>query len=206
MTRSQKRISSLAMVKFRFDWDWEGAEKEFQRAIELDHGYSVAHDWYSVYLTVLARFEESFVEAKLARQFSPFSPVMHFSLGMLLYASGQNEEAIEQLRTTVAMDAKFPLSHVVLGLTFGRKGRFDEAIAEFKHALVIAGAKPLWSGFLGQVYASAGKTETAVEILNRAVRHSKKSLRPARRFCCRVRGIGKDRRCLSMVDESRGGT
>jgi len=182
---------SLAMVKFRFDWDWEGAEKEFQRAIELDHGYSVAHAWYSVYLTVLARFDESFVEAKMARQFSPFSPVMHFSLGMLLYASGQNEEAIEQLRTTVAMDAKFPLSHVVLGLTFGRKGRFDEAIAEFKRALVIAGAKPLWSGFLGQVYASAGKTENAVEILNELFAIAKKHYVPPVAFAVLYTGLGK---------------
>lgn len=182
---------SLAMVKFRFDWDWEGAEREFQRAIELDHGYSVAHAWYSVYLTVLARFDESFVEAKLARQFSPFSPVMHFSLGMLLYASGQNEEAIEQLRTTVAMDAKFPLSHVVLGLTFGRKGRFDEAIAEFKRALMIAGAKPLWSGFLGQVYASAGQTESAVQILNELFASAKKHYVPPVAFAVLYTGLGK---------------
>ncbi len=182
---------SLAMVKFRFDWDWEGAEREFQKAIELDHGYSVAHAWYSVYLTVLARFDESFVEAKMARQLSPFSPVMHFSLGMLLYASGQNEEAIEQLRDTVAMDAKFPLSHVVLGLTFGRKGRFDEAIAEFKQALVIAGAKPLWSGFLGQVYASAGKTGNAVEILNELFVAAKNHYVPAVAFAVLYAGLGK---------------
>jgi TolB-like protein/Tfp pilus assembly protein PilF len=182
---------SLAMVKFRFDWDWEGAEKEFQRAIELDHGYSVAHAWYSVYLTVLARFDESFVEAKMARQLSPFSPVMHFSLGMLLYASGQNEEAIEQLRTTVAMDAKFPLSHIVLGLTFGRKGKFEEAIAEFKQALVIAGAKPLWSGFLGQVYASAGKTEKAVETLNELFVAARSHYVPPVAFAVLYAGLGK---------------
>src|SRR5208337_1297602 len=57
---------SLAMVKFRFDWDWEGAEREFQRAIELDPGYSAAHYWYSAYLAVLARFDDAFVEAKMA--------------------------------------------------------------------------------------------------------------------------------------------
>ena len=181
---------SLAMVKFRFDWDWEGAEKEFRRALELDHGYSPAHYWYSVYLAVLARFDDAFVEAKLARQLSPFSPLMHFSLGLLLYASSQNEEAIEQLRDTVAMDAKFPLSHLVLGLTFGRKGRFDEAIAEFKQALTIAGASPLWSGFLGQVFASAGKTEDASRDLERVVRYRKKPLRATRGFCRRVRRLG----------------
>jgi TolB-like protein/Tfp pilus assembly protein PilF len=182
---------SLAMVKFRFDWDWEGAEKEFQRALELDHGYSAAHYWYSVYLAVLARFDDAFVEAKMARHLSPFSPLMHFSLGLLLYASSQNEEAIEQLRDTVAMDAKFPLSHLVLGLTFGRKGRFDEAIAEFKQALTIAGVSPLWSGFLGQVYASAGKTEDAVQILNELSVTAKTRYVPPVAFAVVYAGLGK---------------
>jgi TolB-like protein/Flp pilus assembly protein TadD len=182
---------ALAMVKFRFDWDWEGAEKEFQRAIELDPGYSHAHSWYSAYLAVLARFDEAFVEAKLARQLSPFSPVAHFSLGLLLYLSSQNEEAIEQLRDTVAMDAKFPLSHVVLGLTFGRKGRFDEAIAEFKQALAVGGARPLWSGFMGQVYALEGKTEDAVEILHELSAAAKNHYVPAVAFAVVFAGLGK---------------
>jgi TolB-like protein/Tfp pilus assembly protein PilF len=183
---------SLAMVKFRFDWDWEGAEKEFQRALELDHGYSAAHYWYSVYLAVQARFDDAFVEAKMARHLSPFAPLMHFSLGLLLYASSQNEEAIEQLRDTVAMDAKFPLSHVVLGLTFGRKGRFDEAIAEFKQAVTIAGVSPLWSGFLGQVYASAGKTEDAVQILNELFATAKNRYVPPVAFAVVYAGLGKN--------------
>ncbi len=181
----------LAMVKFRFDWDWEGAEKEFQRALELDHGYSTAHAWYSVYLAVLARFDEAFVEAKMARHLSPFAPMMHFSLGLLLYASSQNEEAIEQLRDTVAMDAKFPLPHVVLGLTFGRKARFDEAIAEFKQALTIGGTRPLWSGFLGQMYASAGKTEDAVEILDELSAAATNQYVPAVAFAAVYAGLGK---------------
>jgi eukaryotic-like serine/threonine-protein kinase len=182
---------ALAMVRFRFDWDWEGAEKEFQRAIELDPGYSHAHSWYSAYLAVLARFDEAFVEAKLARQLSPFSPVAHFSLGLLLYLSSQNEEAIEQLRDTVAMDAKFPLSHVVLGLTFGRKGRFDEAIAGFKQALTVGGTRPLWSGFLGQVYASAGKNDDAVQILNELFVAAKTHHVPPVTFAVVYAGLGK---------------
>jgi TolB-like protein/Tfp pilus assembly protein PilF len=182
---------SLAMVKFRFDWDWEGAEEEFKRAIELNHGYSAARYWYSVYLLALARFDEAFTEAMIARQLSPFSPVMHFSLGLLLYASCQNDEAIEQLRETVALDAKFPLPHIVLGLTFGRKGRFDEAIVEFQQALTSAGANPLWSGFLGQVYAAAGKTEDAVQILHELRTVSAHRHVPPVAFAIVYAGLGK---------------
>ena len=182
---------SLAMVKFRFEWDWEGAEKHLKRAIEFNRGYYVAYYLYTVYLLVLGRFDEAFREATMARQLSPLSPDVHFSLGLLLYASGQNEEAIEHLRNTVAMDVKFPLPHLVLGLTFGRKGRFDEAIAEFKQALTIAGPRPLWSGYLGQVYALAGKTEDAVEILHELRAASRHSYVPPVAFAIVYAGLGK---------------
>lgn len=182
---------SLAMVKFRFEWDWEGAEKEFKRAIELDRGDSVAHYLYAIYLLVLGRFDEAFTEAKIARQLSPLSPDMHFVLGLLLYASSQNEEAIEQLRETVAMDTRFPLSYVVLGLTFERKGRFEEAIVEFKQALKIAGTRPLWSGFLGQAYAVAGKTADAVAILDELRAVSERRYVPPVAFAFVYAGLGK---------------
>src|SRR5580658_4351998 len=103
---------SLAMVKFRFDWDWEGAEKHLKRAIELNHGYYLARYLYAIFLSVQGRFDEAFREAMMARQLSPLSPDVHFSMGLLLYASAQNEEAIEHLRNTVAMDAKFPFPHL----------------------------------------------------------------------------------------------
>ena len=92
---------SLAMVYFRFEWDWESAESHLKRAIELNHGYSIAHYLYTVYLLLLGRFDEAFTEAKIASQLSPLSAEMHLCLGVLLYASDQNEEAIEHLRETL---------------------------------------------------------------------------------------------------------
>jgi eukaryotic-like serine/threonine-protein kinase len=194
---------SLAMVKFRFDWDWEGAEKEFKRAIEIDHGYSGAHCWYSIYLAVQQRFDEAFTEAKTARQLSPLSPMMHFSLGLVLYASCQNEEAIEQLRETVGMGGeKFPLAHLVLGLTLGRKGKLEDSIAEFTQALAIAGSRYLWSGFLGQVTALAGKTEDAVKILDELLAASAHGYVPPVAIAFVYAGLGKIDEAFDWLDKA----
>ncbi len=182
---------SLGMVNFRFDWDWKGAEKHLKRAIELNHGYYVAHYLYTIYLLIMGRFDAAFAEARIARQLTPLSPDVHFSVGVLLYASGQNEEAIEHFRHTVAMDAKFSLVHVVLGLTFKRKGRIDEAISEFKQALAIAGRLPLWCGFLGQMYGLAGKPEKTVEILNELHAKAKHTYVPPVAFAAVYAGLGK---------------
>ena len=182
---------SLAMVKFRFDWDWDGAEKHLKRAIELNHGYSVAHYLYTIYLLTMGRFDEALTEAKIAKQLGPLSTDVHFCFGVLLYASGQNEEAIEHFRNTAAMDARFPLTHFVLGLTYKRKGRFDEAIAEFKQALTIGGPTPLWSGCLGQMYALTGNTESATKILRELRAESKHSYVPPAAFAIVYAGLGK---------------
>jgi serine/threonine-protein kinase len=182
---------SLAMVNFRFEWDWEGAERHLKRAIELNHGYSLAHYLYTIYLLVMGRFDEALVEAKIARQLSPLSADVHFNLGVVLYASGQNEEAIEHFRETIAMDAKFPLTYFVLGLTFRRKGRIDEAITSFKQALAVAGSTPIWLGFLGQMYALAGETENAIELLHELRVISKNAYVPPVAFASVYAGLGK---------------
>ncbi len=182
---------SLAMVNFRFEWDWEGAENHLKRAIELNHGYSEAHYMYTIFLLVMGRFDEAFTEAKITRQLSPLSADMHFNLGVVLYASGQNEEAIEHFRNTVAMDAKFPLTYFVLGQTYRRRGRLDEAIAAFKQALTVAGPRPLWSGFVGQMYALAGNTEGAIEILHELRDASKHTYVSPVAFATVYAGLGK---------------
>lgn len=193
---------ALAMVKFRFEGDWEGAEKEFRRALELNHGYAGAHYWYAVYLMVSSRFDDALKEVKLARQLSPFSPVMHFSLGLLLYTSCQHEEAIEQLRETIAMDPSFPLAHLILGLTFGRKGKFEEAIEELNQALAVGGPKPLWQGFLAQACAFAGRTAQAVKMLHELLAVSQKRYVPPVAIAVVYAGLGQIDDAFQWLDKA----
>ena len=58
--------AALAYIQFRVDWDWDGAEKEFKKAIELKPGYATAHEWYSLFLAVQGRLDESLAEMNKA--------------------------------------------------------------------------------------------------------------------------------------------
>jgi tetratricopeptide (TPR) repeat protein len=194
--------ASLATVKFRFERDWAGAETEFKRAIDLNHGYAVAHYWYGIYLIVLSRFDEALKEIKIAQQLDPHSPAIHHSLGFLLYLSCQHEEAMEQLRRTIAMDATFPLAHITLGLTLLRKGIFEEAIAEIRRAFTIAGVVPLWQGFLGQAYALAGKSDDALNVLHELVDLSKQRYVPPVAVAIVYAGLGKIDDAFQWLDKS----
>ena len=64
--------ASTAFVKLYFDWDWPGADAEFQRAIRLDPNYAPTHQWYSIYLLTAGRALEAFREIQLARQRIPY--------------------------------------------------------------------------------------------------------------------------------------
>ncbi|MGH9637597.1 MAG: winged helix-turn-helix domain-containing protein, partial [Candidatus Angelobacter sp.] len=41
--------ASLALVAENYDYDWQTAEKEFRRAIQLNPDYATAHQWYAEY-------------------------------------------------------------------------------------------------------------------------------------------------------------
>ena len=96
--------TSLGFLKFRFDWDWAGAEREFQRAIALQPGYATAHQWYAMCLRILGRTQEALTEMRRALALDPLSLTINAGLARLLSATGQHDRAIEQIWKLLEMD------------------------------------------------------------------------------------------------------
>ena len=65
--------NSLARLLYLFNRDWEGADREFKRALELNHNYAPAHHWYSMYLALEGRKEQALAEAEKAYELDPLS-------------------------------------------------------------------------------------------------------------------------------------
>ncbi len=159
--------TSLARISISWDWNWEAAEREFLRAIELNPNYAEAHQWYGFYLTVMGRFDEAIREIDRAQELDPLSFMRSAFRGWSLYFARQYDEAIEQFRKLVEMDPNFHMAYWGLGLTYDEKGEFSEAIAEFQKALSSpegGGAEMMTR--LGHVYATSGKREEARRLLD----------------------------------------
>lgn len=163
---------SLAHVKYFYDRDWAGAEREYKRAIELNPNYSVAHHWYAIYLSVVGRQGEALAEIRRAQELDPFSLSINAWLGRILALAGQPEQAVEQLRKTLELDPNFMLAHLRLGQSYEEKGMYDEAISEFKQVLQLSGGKPLGIAALGHAYALEGKRDEAQKNLAELLRLS----------------------------------
>ncbi|HSE17674.1 MAG TPA: tetratricopeptide repeat protein [Pyrinomonadaceae bacterium] len=162
---SAEAHTSMAFIKFRWDWDRTATEREFQQAIKLKPAYAPAHQWYSSYLVAVERFDEAIAEAKRTEELEPFSFVASSHLGWIYYLAGQNDKAIEQCKKILELDPNSFPARRYLGLAYEAKGMYPEAIAEFQTGVKLSGS-PLMLALLGHAYAVSGKSAEARQVLN----------------------------------------
>lgn len=166
--------TSLATVRFNYDWDWPGAAQGFQRSIELNPSYATAYQRYSLYLMAMGRTKESLAQMNRARELDPLSISMSFSLGWRLYMAHQYDQAIEQLQNTLDMDPNFALPRMVLGQAYEQKGAYPQALAELQKAVSASHDSPQMLGALGHFYGASGNRSAAEKVLAQLMEQSKK--------------------------------
>jgi serine/threonine protein kinase len=163
--------ASLGWIKTFYDWDWPGAEREFQKAIELSPHYATAPSWYSWILCVVGRHDEAVAETEKALKLDPISLIINTNLGLFLGFNGQYDEAVDQCQKTIRMDPNFATAHVNLGLVYsimaarGDKNSWNSAIASFQKGLNITKGMTYTEGLLGMAFGLSGQGEKAREVL-----------------------------------------
>jgi tetratricopeptide (TPR) repeat protein len=157
--------ASLAVIKAFYDWEWNEAEKEYQRAIELNPGYASAHHWYGWYLALMGRLDQSIAEITQAYELDPRSLEINTDLGLSFFLARQYDQAIEQFRKSIELDQSFTNGHFFLGWAYEQKGDAERAIAEFQQVIRLDDA-PLYMAALGHVYAASGRREEALGVLD----------------------------------------
>jgi TolB-like protein len=168
----------LAMVKWRYEWDWPGAAEEFQRAIDLSPGYATARQRYGWYLYAVGRYDESIAQTTRALKDDPLSVWTQSTLGGALYYARRYDRAIEQLTEALEMDASFLPTRVFLGWTFEQKGMYGEAIREFQEAQRLV-ASPANRAHLAHAFAASGKPAEARSIVSELVELTRHRYVPA---------------------------
>ena len=122
--------ASLALVAENYDYDWQTAEKEFRRAIQLNPDYATAHQWYAEYLAWQGRFDEALAESERARQLDPMSLIIATDRGTILFYARKYDRAIDQFRAVLDMDPAFDNARGLVAVTYVQQGKFAEALKE----------------------------------------------------------------------------
>lgn len=150
------------------DWDWSGAKKTFQKALELNPNDPDAWHGYGDYLTVTGRPEEGLVLVKRGRDCDPFSPLAAIPVASKLHYMRRYDDAIAEAHKLLELDPDFPV-HNVLAEAFWQKGMYEEALAEYRKAV-----PPPFLDALERGYADSGPKGAILAVALKMVENSKR--------------------------------
>ena len=157
--------AALGYIKFRIDWDWGGADKEFMEAIRLKPGYATAHEWYALFLGINLRLDEALREIQIAHELDPMSSSVNTGLGRIYEFRNETDRAVTQFQKTIELDAGYAEAYFGLAAMYLKSGDYTKAEAAAKQALQLSGGRPVIAGFLGGIYAQTGNDAEAYRIL-----------------------------------------
>jgi TolB-like protein/Tfp pilus assembly protein PilF len=171
--------ATLAYRATHHDWDWEAAEAQFRRALELNPNYTVSHHWYSHYLTAMGRIEESLVASKRCLELDPLDLVTNIHMAWHHHFARQYEEAVDQCWKTNELHPNSFWPPYFFALAYQQQGKIAEAAAEFHKAIQMSGNVTFTTAGLGHLYGCSGRTAEAEAIFEELRLRAQKTYVPA---------------------------
>jgi DNA-binding winged helix-turn-helix (wHTH) protein/tetratricopeptide (TPR) repeat protein len=156
---------ALGFVRFWYDWNWDEAEREFRRAMELGPASAEPHLGLAHLLSNLGRQNEAIAEIQHARELDPLSLIANTLEASFLSLAGRDEEALARLRKTFDIDPDFWVAHLHLGVIQFANHRITEALEALQNARKFSGNVPHTLAMLGYVHGSAGDCDSARALL-----------------------------------------
>lgn len=194
--------ASLAYVKFIYDWDWPTAEREFNRALELNPNYPTAHQFRSLYFMAMGRQEEAIAESRRALELDPLSLSLHTNVGRALLFARRYDEAIDQLHKTIEMDPKYLGSHYLLGIAYNQKHLYREALDEIKNVKALSADSSFSAAAEGLSYAMAGRRSEALRIADELRSRLKKGKASPDYLAIVYAGLDDHEKTLDWLEQS----
>jgi DNA-binding winged helix-turn-helix (wHTH) protein/TolB-like protein len=130
---------ALAWTRFAFDWQWDAAEIEFRRAIELNPNHPQSHFWYSILLDATGRFDEALNEIQRAYELDPI--YLERGMGTALYLSRRYDDAINFYKKSLESNPNNINTHWFLDITYRVTGKYSEALSALERSIRIEDAQ-----------------------------------------------------------------
>jgi TolB-like protein/Tfp pilus assembly protein PilF len=194
--------AARAFIRFFYDWDWNGADRDFRRALTLNPSYAKAHRWYSLLLQARNRIPEALRESQAASDLDPLAYVVSVDHGVVLYSARRYDEAIQFTRRTLAIDPSYTPAHALLGLCLSAQRQYPQAIAELETAARGSERYSYLLGRMGHAYARWGKRQEAEKL----IAELEKSPNPAAVSLVHVAyiyaGLGENNRAIDLLERA----
>jgi len=190
----------LGELSWHFDWDWEAADREFNRAIALAPSYSCAHEDRAVFLAFMGRRAEALAElAKIDQLDYGFSSAMTAS--WTYYQLRDYPALIQAGERGLLLGFKDSSQHYILGVGYEGTGNLQAAIAEYQKAIEIS-ANPQTVVALAHAYAAAGNKAEAEKILRDLERRTKLTSPSPYTMATLYAGLGEKDKAFEFLEKS----
>ena len=192
----------LGYILFKRDWDFAGAEREFQQALELAPN-SIYHHGYALLLSALGRHDEAIAEVGLAERGDPRSLTVKVNAGVIYICARQAERAIERLRETVEMEPQVSIGHWALGWAYAADGDEERAIHEFQKATRLSRSRVFSVANLAYTLARAGKMNEARRHLGKLLELGKRQYVAPYSLAVVFAGLGEPEEAFAWLERAR---
>jgi tetratricopeptide (TPR) repeat protein len=193
--------AAMALVRFYYDWNWNEAESECRRAIELNPNYATAHSWYSYYLDAMGRSAEALAEARRARELDPLSPSVGIRLVSAYRETGQYDQALQELAKTQELDPNFSSAVEARAKVLERMGHLQEAMDEYRRAVAMS-PQPNYLASLAHAYAVSGQREQALDLVRQLQSRPKQDYVSPFELAPVYIALGDKDRALSLLEQA----
>jgi DNA-binding winged helix-turn-helix (wHTH) protein/tetratricopeptide (TPR) repeat protein/TolB-like protein len=194
--------TSLGMVALYYEWDWQQADREFRRAIELNPNYSLAHTWDALYFSAKGQMSPALEQAQRGLDLDPLSLMASTELGRVYYWDRQYDKAISSYRHAIELDPYFARAHTRLGMALAAKKDYSGAIREFQEASRLSGPDPYLEGLTGYAQALGGDSKDARNILVDMTKRSRDRFVPAFSVALLYIGLGDRDRAIDWLEQA----
>jgi len=189
-------LGRTAMIR---DWDWQVAERHFQRAIAINDRAATTHQWYAYLLSATGRHAEAEREARRATAIDPLSLNAATSVGYVLYAARRFDDAAAALKRVIEVDPDFMQARRNLGMVLALQGRNQEAASEFERVVRLSGESAVAQADLAWVRGRAGDRRGARRLLERLQARNASGYVPPDAMALALSGAGQVEAAVTAV-------
>lgn len=183
--------ADLAWAQAVSDWDWQGAERSYRRALQLNSTFVRAEEDLGFLLSWLGRFDEALLHARRAQELDPYSPQASVRTALILSFARREDEAIAEARHAVSLDSNYMFAYDRLHWAYFGKGDHSRALVAAQHAARLSGPQdPRRKAFLAHAYAMAGEPDQARVILKELLELRSESYVPPTAIAMVYAGLG----------------
>ena len=192
---------TLGVLSWRFEWNWDAADREFNHAIALAPSYSCAHEDRAVYLSFIGRRADALAEMAKSNELDP-GPSSAMTESAVYFQLREFESLVETSRRGIASSPNEWVEHYSLGIGYEGTGKRLEAISEYQKAIELSNGDEDATASLAHAFAVIGRRAEAEKILRNLEQKSKSAYVSPYMIATVYAGLGEKDKAFEFLERA----